>query len=161
MGTEEALEWADWLNSAFGYLGRTGAQTALVVVKYLPLIGGHPSAPGGHYIVVDDKGKGSRGGDDVATFGAAALFRDWRIKWWPPFWFLNARIRLVRTPGIIVIPTGWWGGWWWWHHQCHWFRPWHGPVWWYWPYCRYWYRPYWDYWPYYRYYRPWWHYWRW
>ena len=30
MGTEEALEWADWLNSAFGYLGRTGAQTALV-----------------------------------------------------------------------------------------------------------------------------------
>jgi hypothetical protein len=141
---------------------RGSAQTALVVVKYLPLIGGHSQAPNGHYIVVDDKGWGPSGrGTDVATFGAAALTRNWRLKWWPGFWFLNARIRLVRTPGYITIPTGWWGGWWWWHHQCHWFRPWHGPVWWYKPYCRYWYRHYWDHWPYYRYYRPWWHRWRW
>jgi hypothetical protein len=79
----------------------------------------------------------------------------------PPFWFLDCRLKLVRTDRWITIPTGFWGGWWWWHHQCHWFRPWHGPVSWHKPYCRYWYHVYWPHWPWYRHYRPWWHYWRW
>jgi hypothetical protein len=84
------------------------------------------------------------------------------VKWFPPFWFLNARLRLVWTPGYVTIPTGYWGGWYWWYYQNYWFYPWYGPVSWYWPYCyQYPYWAYWDYWPYYRYYHPWWHYWNW
>ena len=85
-----------------------------------------------------------------------------RIRWFGPFWFMNARIRLVYTPGWVIIPTGYWGGWYWWNYQYYWFYPWYGPVGWWWPYCyQYPYWAYWDYWPYYRYYHPWWHYWNW
>lgn len=130
-------------------------QTALVVVRDLPYTT--------HNFKVKDIGWGirSRLGDDVATLGAAILNPNWRIKWWPHYWFLNGRISLVYSRGSITIPTGFWWGWWPWYYGGYWFRPWQGPFGWYEPYCRYWYRPYWDYWPWYRYYRPWWHYWRW
>ena len=83
-------------------------------------------------------------------------------KWFPSYWFLDARIRLVWTGGWITIPTGYWGGWYWWHDPCCWLRPWQGPLQWYWPYCyNYPYVHYWNYWPYYRCYLPWWHYWDW
>ena len=116
-----------------------------------------------HTITVNDAGWGPRNrlGDDVATLGACALTPGWYTKWWAPFWYLNARIRLVRTPGYITIPTGFWWGWWWYYDYGYWYRPWYGPMWWYQPYGRYLYYPYWSYWPWYRYYAPWWNYWGW
>jgi hypothetical protein len=127
------------------------SQTALIIVRNLTYTT--------HSIRVNDLGIGPRSqiGDDVATLGAAALSPNWGAKWWPSFWFLNARIRLYRTDGYVTVPTGFWWGWYWWEG----YRPWQGPAGWYEPYCRYWYRPYWDHWPYYSYYRPWWHYWKW
>jgi len=140
---------------------RTGSQTALVIVKYLP--------NATHNITVNDSGVGPSGlGDDVAVLGAAAL--GWR-KWFPRYWFLDCRLQLIPTgvdvtgfPVTVTVPNGWWGGWWWWHHQCCWLRPWLGPIWWWrpyypWPGWRY--KVDWPYWPYYNYYRPWWHQWRW
>ncbi len=131
-------------------------QTALIIVKNLPW--------SLHNVMVRDTGWGpiSNLGDDVHTFGAAALqMRPYGYKWWPHFWFLNARLRLYRTSGTITAYTGYWGGWYPYLLYNYYWRPWYGPANWYEPYCYYWYRPYWDYWPWYRYYRPWWHYWRW
>ncbi len=141
---------------------RGNSQRALIIVKYLPLAQ--------HTIKVDDAGIGPSGlGTDVATMGACALSFH---KWFPHYWYLDCRLRLLPTPVDInrvaipvVVPNGWWGGWWWWHHQCCWFRPWYGPIWRYqpyypWPWWRW--RLYWNYWPYYKYYYgPWWNYWRW
>jgi hypothetical protein len=142
---------------------RGNPQTALIIVKYLPV--------GTHTIRVDDVGVGPSGlGTDVATMGACALAFH---KWFPHFWYLDCRLRLLPTPMDVdhitpipvVVPNGWWGGWWWWHHQCCWFRPWYGPIWRYqpyypWPWWRW--RLYWGYWPYYKYYYgPWWNYWQW
>jgi hypothetical protein len=138
---------------------RGNPQTALVIVKYLPFTT--------HTIKVKDAGKGpSQLGDDVATFGAAALGSR---KWFPRYWYLDGRIRLLRTfdrySGLVIpvtVPNGYWGGWWWWHHQCTWFWPWYGGIGWYWPYYyNYPYWQYWNYWPYYRYYAPWWRNWQW
>jgi|GEM_PF-5292524 len=133
------------------------SQTALIIVKNL-------ASTSTHNIVVQDSGIGpiSRIGDDVATLGAAALnIYPYGYKWWPPFWYLNARIRLYYSWGYIGVPTGFWWGWYPYYWYGYYWYPWYGPSGWYQPYCYYWYRPYWDYWPYYRYYRPWWHYWRW
>jgi len=138
---------------------RGNPQTALVIVKYLPWTT--------HTITVKDAGIGpSQLGDDVATLGAAALGNR---KWFPRYWYLDGRIRLLRTydrySGLVIpvtVPNGYWGGWWWWHHQCTWFWPWYGGIGWYWPYYyNYPYWQYWNYWPYYRYYAPWWRNWQW
>lgn len=130
-------------------------QTALIVVKNLVW--------NTHTILVRDAGVGplSRLGDDVATFGAAALQTNQPVKWWPHFWFCNARLRLYYTGGWIGTPTGFWWGWYPYNWYGYYLQPWYGPAGWYQPYCSYVYRPYWDYWPWYRYYRPWWHNWRW
>jgi hypothetical protein len=149
--------WVDDMPYAFLDMGTPGLpQTALIIVKNL--------ATTTHNIAVKDAGFGplSRLGSEVRTFGAAALQPNWNVKWWPSFWFLDARIQLVYTNGWIGIPTGFWWGWWPYYYQGYWLRPWCGPVGWYEPYCwTWWYRPYWDYWPWYRFYRPWWHYWLW
>jgi len=137
---------------------RGNPQTALVIVKFLPWVV--------HNVLVRDAGLGpSRLGDDVATLGAAALGAR---KWYPRYWYLDGRIRLIRTYdryGLVIpvtVPNGYWGGWWWWHHQCTWFWPWYGGIGWYWPYYyNYPYWQYWNYWPYYRYYAPWWRNWQW
>jgi len=142
---------------------RGNPQRALIIVKYLPLAV--------HTIKVDDVGIGPSGlGNDVATMGACALAFH---KWFPHFWYLDCRLRLLPTPMdvdhvtpiSVTVPNGWWGGWWWWHHQCCWFRPWYGPIWRYRPYYpwpRWRWRLYWYHWPFYKYYYgPWWNYWKW
>jgi len=152
----QAEVFVDGVTVAILDMGSAGLpQTALVIVKNL--------APVTHTILIKDAGVGpiSRLGDDVHTFGAAALQTNQVIKWWPHYWFLNGRIRLNYTGGMIGTPTGFYWGWYPYYWYGHYWYPWYGPAGWYEPYCYYWYRPYWDSWPWYRYYRPWWHYWRW
>ena len=137
-------------------MGTVGlSQTALIIVKGL--------SPTIHPIIVRDVGFGTvnRLGTDVHTFGAAALQFNWNVKWWPHFWFLDARIQLVQTRGYITVPTGFWWGWYPWYYGNYWYLPWQGYLGWYEPYSRYWYRPYWNFWPWYQLYRPWWNYWYW